>query len=146
MGTDCFPDVKEEWFAPYVCTAKRDGIIAGYPDGAFKPEQPISFVEAAKILIKAYDLSPEGGGEWYTPFVLALESGKAIPPSINALDRKITLGEMAEMMWRISEKKMDQPTKGLLNIKYPEAKINFASDRVQVAQSCADIRPLVSES
>src|SRR3989344_5773826 len=36
---DCFPDVhKDDWFASYVCLAKRRGMIAGYPDGMFKPE------------------------------------------------------------------------------------------------------------
>lgn len=145
---DCFPDVKSDhWFSKYVCTAKKEGIVGGYPDGSFKPEQTITFVEAGKILALAYkQQTQEQGNDWYVPYAKALESAKAIPPSINGLDRAITRGEMAEMMWRISEKKTDQPTKGLLNVKYPEVRVNLASDAVQIATSCADLRAFVNES
>ncbi|OGJ56715.1 hypothetical protein A3D88_00745 [Candidatus Peribacteria bacterium RIFCSPHIGHO2_02_FULL_52_16] len=142
----CFPDVDDEWFAKYVCTAKAEGIIEGYPDGTFKPEREINFVEASKILSLAYDqettmYSPD----WYEPFVRALESSKAIPPSINTLDRKITRGEMVEMMWRLTENVTDQPTKAYLNVKYPEVAINLASDAPQNAKSCVDLRAFAEE-
>ncbi|MFA5799995.1 MAG: beta-propeller domain-containing protein [Candidatus Peribacteraceae bacterium] len=143
----CFPDVEKQWFARYVCQAESEGIVSGYPDGTFKPDKPISFVEAAKILSLAYKQQVRNeGGEWYVPYVEALESGKAIPPSINALERKVQRGEMAEMMWRLSEGKTDQPTKGLLNIKYPDAQVNFSSDVMQTAKSCADLRAVLSEA
>jgi uncharacterized secreted protein with C-terminal beta-propeller domain len=146
-GSGCFPDVQNEWFAGYVCTAKNEGVIGGYPDGTFKPEQPISFVEASKILSLAYKQQiRQAGGDWYVPYVNAVESGKAIPPSIDSLDRKISRSEMAEMMWRISEGKTDQPTKGLVNIEYPDAKVNFAADTVQTAKSCTDLRAALSQA
>jgi len=47
---DCFPDVKDEWFASYVCLAKEQGWVAGYPDNSFKPSQDVSRVEAIKII------------------------------------------------------------------------------------------------
>ncbi len=37
--TNCFPDVKEDWFAKYVCFAFSEKIIEGYPDGFFRPEK-----------------------------------------------------------------------------------------------------------
>src|SRR5579883_2491598 len=49
-GQNCFPDVKTQWFAPYVCEAKARGIISGYPDGTFKPDSTINFSEAAKVM------------------------------------------------------------------------------------------------
>lgn len=52
-GGNCFPDVKDQWFAPYVCRAKAEGIIGGYPDGTFGPEKPVSFAEAATIFWRA---------------------------------------------------------------------------------------------
>jgi hypothetical protein len=48
---NCFPDVKEEWFAPYVCFAREQGLVQGYPDGTFKPGNNINRVEAIKILL-----------------------------------------------------------------------------------------------
>ncbi len=50
-GENCFSDVKDEWFAKYICTAKREGVVKGYEDGSFKPAQNVSFVEAAKIIL-----------------------------------------------------------------------------------------------
>lgn len=50
---NCFPDVKEEWFAPYVCYAKEAGLVNGYPDGTFKPGNNVNRVEAIKILLPA---------------------------------------------------------------------------------------------
>lgn len=100
-GSDCFPDVKDEWFAPYVCYAKQKGIIDGYPDGTFKPSDPINFVEAAKIIIGSFGYETEAGGEWFRPFVNALSKRNAIPMTIMALDQKVSRAEMASMMFRL---------------------------------------------
>ncbi len=139
VGSRCFPDVQEEWFAPYVCTAKSEGIVGGYPDGRFKPEQTINFVEAAKILSLAFKQQVESSGEWYEGYARAIESSKAIPPSIAGLTNAVTRGEMAEMMWRLTEGLTDEPTKGFMNVKYPSLSINLALEQPQEAQSCADL-------
>ena len=47
-GKNCFPDVTNQWFAKYVCFAKANDIVAGYPNGTFGPEKEINFVEASK--------------------------------------------------------------------------------------------------
>ena len=52
IPTNCFPDIKKtDWFAPYVCYAKKNNIITGYPDGRFRPNNNISVNEVLKILI-----------------------------------------------------------------------------------------------
>ncbi len=77
---NCFPDVKTEWFSPYVCYAKSQGWISGYPDGTFKPAQSVNRAEAMKMLINSQDFSVPGAvsqdvftdvkaGTWYSPFV-----------------------------------------------------------------------------
>lgn len=145
-GASCFPDVHDEWFAPYVCTAKAEGVIGGYPDGSFRPEQPVSFVEAGKILTLAFKQQTQGGAEWYEPYARALEASKAIPTSIDALDDALTRGEMAEMMWRLKDGIVDRPSKGYLNVKYPGMEVNTSSDNVQVARSCEDLRAFTEEA
>jgi len=50
---NCFTDVKEEWFAPYICYAKEQGWVDGYDSGKFKPEAQITRVEAMKIILEA---------------------------------------------------------------------------------------------
>ncbi len=139
LEQNCFPDVKDQWFAQYVCAAKKEGIVSGYPDGTFKPEQDIAFTEASKILALAYGQQVEQTGEWYEGYARALESSKAIPTSVQAIDEKLVRDEMAEMMWRLSEQKTDQPSKGYLNVKYPALTINTSSDEVQTVGNCRDL-------
>lgn len=54
---NCFSDVSQEerYFDP-LCSAKAMGIIQGYPDGTFKPNQKVSFVEGLKIAIEGFKI------------------------------------------------------------------------------------------
>lgn len=60
---NCFPDVTTDWYAKYVCYAKEQGWVAGYPDNTFKPDQTVNKAEASKMLAGAYGLSPAEEGE-----------------------------------------------------------------------------------
>ncbi len=103
-GEDCFPDVQKEWFAEYICTAKKEGIISGYDDGFFRPENDISFVEAAKIIVLGFDYKIENNAEvWYEPFLKILSDKNAIPTTITDIAKKITRGEMVEIIYRLKE-------------------------------------------
>jgi uncharacterized secreted protein with C-terminal beta-propeller domain len=145
-GQNCFKDVEaDDWFAPWVCMAKTEGIVSGYEDGTYKPDQEINFVEASKILSLAFKQQGQGGSEWYEQYVRALEDSKAIPTSIDTLEKRVTRGEMAEMMWRLTDNITDRPSKGYLNVKHPELSVNTASDSMQVAKSCIDLKALVSD-
>ncbi len=142
-----FSDVESgAWYIPFLRQAVSREIVSGYPDGTFRPDQPINFVEASKILAKAFGgdiglYSPD----WYEPFARALEGSKAIPPSIDRLEHLVTRGEMAEMMWRLTDNRTDLPAKAYLNVKYPEVSINLASDEPQRAKSCADLAAFAQE-
>ncbi len=105
-----FPDVnRSEWFAPYVCMAKKQNIIQGYDDGNFKPGENINFVEAAKILVKTFGLpTQEYNKYWYTDYVMKLSEKRSIPLTITALDKKITRGEMAEFIHRLQVQTMQK--------------------------------------
>lgn len=49
-----FTDVKaEDWFAPYVEAAVREGLFTGYTDGTFKPNKKITRVELAAVMGRA---------------------------------------------------------------------------------------------
>lgn len=80
--SSCFPDVKNEWFARYVCAAKRLKWVNGYPDLTFKPANTVNRAEAMKIIISSItsDFSfaarlPDDVtvDEWYAQYV-----GKAV--------------------------------------------------------------------
>ena len=54
-----FTDVKTtDWFAPYVTTAKDSGLIEGYSDGSFKPENRITRAEACAIVNRTLGRKP----------------------------------------------------------------------------------------
>lgn len=98
-GADCFIDVKNEWFAKYVCAAHEKGFIEGYGNGVFKPQANISFAEASKII---YNLSKGSdvvvSNPWYKKYVENLANKKAIPFSITGFNHLLTRGEMAEIV------------------------------------------------
>jgi len=79
VSGECFADVPEDaWFAPFVCAAKRRGIVNGYRVGVrsiFRPEQPILFAEAVKMVLLAYgnDIKEGSGSQWFAPYVEELD-------------------------------------------------------------------------
>jgi hypothetical protein len=110
-GGNCFPDVTDDWFAPFVCTAKLKTILGGYPDGTFKPGQTISFAEAAKIIVNAFNIEVSTDTEvWFKPFIEALGVRRAIPLTVNQFGHDMTRGELAEIIYRLLEEVTDKPS------------------------------------
>lgn len=66
-----FPDVPSDvWFSYPVCFAKFFDLVDGYPDGTFRPEQPVKTVEGLKMIYRALDIETvESGGEWYERYL-----------------------------------------------------------------------------
>jgi hypothetical protein len=103
-GSNCYSDVKGEWFAGYTCSAKQQEIATGYPDGTFKPNNNINVVEALKIVLKAFAIPVRGvqqGEAWYTPYLEAANSKKFYLASFDSPEKKITRAEMAELVNRV---------------------------------------------
>lgn len=55
-------DVAGNWAEPFITVLVQKGIIAGYPDGTFKPDQAITRAEYAALLNKAFELQPVRAG------------------------------------------------------------------------------------
>lgn len=99
--SDGFTDVSDiAWYAPYLCTAKRAGLIHGYPDGTFRPDYPIAFAEAAKVIVEVFQLpiKEDHSLSWYDASYLALKDAGAIPPTIQTFDQPLNRGEVAKLM------------------------------------------------
>ncbi|MBL4694021.1 S-layer homology domain-containing protein [Candidatus Gracilibacteria bacterium] len=112
--SNCFSDVTDDWYVPYVCYAKDEGWVDGYPDGTFKPAQTVNKVEAIKMLLNSKGVEvPEvaaeapygdvGIGEWFTPFIYVAkglgileESGAYYGPA-----KGMTRGGIAENLYRL---------------------------------------------
>lgn len=115
-AANCFPDVKSsDWFSSYVCYAKANGIIGGYPDNTFKPADNINLAEAAKILVNTLDidieLSPDSSGQWYEAFIESMQNLSYIPDSFGTVSQLVNRSQMAEMVYRIMEEITNKPAK-----------------------------------
>ncbi|MBN2307090.1 S-layer homology domain-containing protein, partial [Candidatus Peregrinibacteria bacterium] len=81
---NCFNDVKNEWFASYVCYAKSQTWIEGYSDNTFKPAQTVNRAEAIKMAIEVFgvdlpsvvDTNPFSDTEHDTWFAKYVQAGK----------------------------------------------------------------------
>lgn len=53
---DCFKDVKQDWYSPYVCYAKDRAWLNGTTNVYFKPKENVTKAEAVKTLVEAFSL------------------------------------------------------------------------------------------
>ncbi len=105
-----FDDLAQDhWSLSYVCVATNHNIIQGYPDGTFKPEANINFAEAAKIINITFGYQTEPDPVWYKPYVVNFENNNVSPDTIETVDKEISRGEMAEMIFRIMQRVSNKP-------------------------------------
>lgn len=150
-GENCYGDVRNAWYAGYVCAATELGLVNGYPDGYFRPEREINFAEAAKIIVNTMGLELdesrglEKDDEWYERYVVSLEIGSAIPGSVNSFDQRVTRGEMAEIIWRIKAKPDYVKS---ISYKTIEKKMAAAESggKLQKFDSCVDLKDYLEEN
>lgn len=61
-AVSCFDDVDGgAWYEPYVCAMAGKGIIVGYGDGTFGPDDPITRAETATIASRILDTTIDHG-------------------------------------------------------------------------------------
>ncbi|MCB9807532.1 S-layer homology domain-containing protein [Candidatus Peribacteria bacterium] len=63
----CFPDVDTTlWYHRYICAAHTLGIANGFSDGKFRPNAPVTTLEAIAFGNKAFSLGINTMGDpWY---------------------------------------------------------------------------------
>ena len=64
-GNAAFPDLVEKWYKPAIAWAESTGVVDGYEDGTFRPDEPVTREEFAQMLYnyaayKGYDLTAKG--------------------------------------------------------------------------------------
>jgi uncharacterized secreted protein with C-terminal beta-propeller domain len=129
-NTISYPDVDlEAWYAPYICLATKENIVAGYPDGSFKPSSYINFAESSKIISNSFSLNSDASifpeeDIWYGEFVSSLQSQSAIPTTIDSAENDLTRGDMSEIVYRVKGDIKDKPTQTLSNLTSQIGSIN----------------------
>ncbi|MDH4615761.1 S-layer homology domain-containing protein [Brevibacillus sp. AY1] len=78
QGTTVFKDLPaNHWATGYINLAVSQGIIKGYPDGTFKPNNNVKIAEALTVYVQGLKINVNASavGEWYYPYLL--EANKA---------------------------------------------------------------------
>lgn len=113
-GENIFPDVTStHWAARYITLAVEDGLVNGYLDGTFRPDNKITRDEGVTIMTRFAGLRPPmlveipfkdlPGRHWSTKYVAAAKNagllnyleGRKFEP-----ERPLTRAEVAEMLSR----------------------------------------------
>ncbi len=101
-----FIDVDEDfWGAQYIAAMFDKGVVSGYEDGSFRPNNGISIAEFTTMLVnqEEYELV-SAGSTWYMPYVAtAVKNGVITSGDFETgidYTQGITRGEMARMIAR----------------------------------------------
>lgn len=54
-----FTDIAGHWAEPFIVQGARVGILKGYPDGTFKPNQHVTRAQAASLIVRALGLKAD---------------------------------------------------------------------------------------
>jgi hypothetical protein len=111
------------WYSGYLNRAVFQEIVAGYPDGTFKPSQTVNLVEFLKILINSekFDLSVLNlnqipytdaiPGQWYFKYLVFAKKHTLVNvDSTNKVfpDQAITRAKAAEIIFRVKKLTLEQ--------------------------------------
>jgi len=107
-GNTPFLDIAgDEWFAPFVEMAYEGGVVDGYRNGKFHPEQTVNFAEALKIAYKQFEvptLDPEGS-EWYARYTEHAIGHNLLFDSEVAFDEGMSRKDVIWVLWKLMEMK-----------------------------------------
>ena len=88
MAPNYFSDVSaDSWYAGYVAYCYGKGIVAGYGDGTFKPEQDVTGIEAAKMILCSvldYDQAPYTGSALWSFNVMTDAEAAGLTADVDA--------------------------------------------------------------
>ncbi len=110
-----FPDTERgQWYSDYLGSAVDLGVVAGYPDGTFKPLQTVNKVELLKIILTLADVDVDpvvignpyedvGNLAWHAPYVQYAKENKLFDVTGDNFGpgEAMTRREVAEVIYRL---------------------------------------------
>ena len=138
-GFSMFNDVDStHWALDYINAAVQSKVIIGYPDGTFKPEKTVSYIEAITMVIRAlgYSNVVDREGIWPTAYMLKAVELELLDDMDSMKSNDVVLrGNAAILLWNMLRTPMwriesESETNGMnlkagdimLNIKFPNFK------------------------
>ena len=111
-----FPDVVENhWANGYINVATNQGIVIGDDEGNFRPDDSISYAEAATVLVRLIGHGPaaEKKGGFPTGYVSVASQQGITKNAVASNDADVTRGMVAQMTENaLTVKKMEQTSFG----------------------------------
>ncbi len=100
-----FSDVSGHWAESSITTLSRQGILAGFPDGSFRPDAAVEESQLCKILVLTSSanaaLSPFSMGvNWAVPYFLVAKEEGWLPWDYFEPSRQVPREEAAFALWR----------------------------------------------
>ncbi|MCM3630504.1 S-layer homology domain-containing protein [Paenibacillus glycanilyticus] len=98
-----FTDIKGHWAESSIETAVQAGVLNGYADGTYKPNNTITRAELLKVVAMTFKIEVgTGGSTWYAPYQTALsKAGVYIEGDYSGnLNNPATRNEMAKLAVR----------------------------------------------
>ena len=114
MGATQFTDVPaSHWASGYVNMASQNGIINGYGDGRFGPEDTVTFAQAVKMIVCALGYEPMASqkGGWPTGYMVVANTYK-ITNGVSASDGALRRSLAVMIYNALSTPMMDQTSWG----------------------------------
>lgn len=110
-GVDRFTDINNHWSREYISKLALLGIIAGYPDGRFGPEDTLKADELLKMILRAMGHKVEEGIDyWAEPYInLAMEEGIIGEGEFNDYRQPIRREEAARIIVKAALKAEEAP-------------------------------------
>ena len=79
-------DISNHWGETAIKKMVDLGVVSGYPDGSFRPDNSVSRAEYIKLLCELFDIAPAAASsfsdvksdDWYAPYVKAAAAAKII--------------------------------------------------------------------
>lgn len=104
-------DIDTHWGKPYIITAANYGIINGFEDKTFKPDENVTYEQAVKMIVCAagYDVIAKSLGGWPNGYItqgaaLKITDGAATSDQTG----KVTRGVVAKLMYNLLDVKMPE--------------------------------------
>lgn len=137
-----FADVDQyvHWASGYIAVAAGEGLIKGYEDGLFRPEQPVSYAEALTMLVRALGYQDNFlAGQWPGNYVakaasVGITRGVKIPADAGVT---ATRGYVADLVNNTLDAKVVKvnkynPTIG--QIEYEETDVTLLKDKLEISK------------
>lgn len=102
--TRCFPDVATtKWYHPYICEWVNLWVVKGFDDGKFKPDNPVTVLEALAMGLRLYGLAPTNGNPWYLPYQELANMNAILDSASYSISSPMTRGKASELILKIRE-------------------------------------------